>query len=94
METKTNAIQSLCVGSLTIDTSSLSDALTLVERIKATAIEARAALDALGIAPAPKGEFVVGELASDETPGLILIELRGLRADLESMRQAGRVVTV
>lgn len=68
-----------------VDISGLVKAAQAVERLAAAAKEARAALDGLVSAAAPVGDVVtstLGELEQDETPALILAELRGLREDL------------
>lgn len=64
------------IGSLAVEVTGLAETLVMVEKVKTTAIEVRAALDALGVAPAPAVEMVAGQLVTDETPGLILAELR------------------
>jgi hypothetical protein len=83
-----------------VDTSSLERALVLLDRITDSANAARAAFAALAstdVQCAPLAvDLVAGELQHDETPVLILAELKALRADLAEQREAegalGRMV--
>lgn len=70
---KENTISTLVVD---VDASALTATLALLEQITAAANTARAALAAIGAAPASIGECVAGELVRDETPAAVLAELR------------------
>lgn len=70
-----------------IDNSQLSATLALLEKIEAAAKSAGAALAAIGAAPAPLTDLVVGELVADETQHLILAELRKHTALLSTLCQ-------
>lgn len=85
---------------LEIDQTSLRETLALVEQIEAAATRAGAALASLVVAPrmglvgysGAEMELIAGELVPDETPGLILAELKEQTALLRELLQLAQCV--
>lgn len=74
------------VGTLTLglELKDLPEILAGLEQVKVAAQEAAAAVASIG---APVAAMHGIELVANQTPALILAELRGLRADLLALRE-------
>jgi hypothetical protein len=80
--------------SIDVDTSGLQDALAMLERVATAAKAVQSALAALGLDTVPvpvSASYTLGELQQDETPALILAELKSLREEVRHMRTLRRV---
>ena len=78
---------------IAVNTSGLEKAIQAMDRLVAAAEAARVAGANLSIplAMISAADFVETELVPDETPSLILAELRALRAELKAEREAKKV---
>lgn len=81
--------------SIDVDTSGLQDALVMLERVAVAAKEVQSALAALGLDAVPAPDIVsctLAELPQDETPAMILAELKALRGEVKQLRAQRRAV--